>query len=240
MSSKSKQTIRGAKTPVRGAKGKASRRAPVRSSTDVPVMAVVVGAIMLVVFVGLIIVGLRSHTTPASAPTVQGTNTTIPCDQLEHTQVHYHAAVQILDANGTLHPIQGGAGIVPNETAPTCYYWLHVHSANQDVVHIESPKDRVFTLGDFFKVWDAYNTYLNNGGGHELLDATHVSTLTVGTGQQMVVYTDLSDGKGPQVYEGDPSQIVLKAHEVVTIEIVSGQPIKPPSFDWNSAANKGL
>jgi hypothetical protein len=200
----------------------------------------VVGGILLVVFIALLIIGFRSHQSTSSAPTVAGSSGNIPCDQLEHTQIHYHAAVQILDAQGTLHPIPGGVGIVPSETAPSCYYWLHVHSANQDVIHIESPATRVFTLGDFFKVWDAYNTYQNNGNGHEVLDREHVSTLTVGTGQQMVVYTDLGDGKGPQVYDGDPATIVLKAHEVITIEIVSGKPITPPSFDWNSTANKGL
>jgi hypothetical protein len=240
MSSRSKQTLRGAKTPVRGKGGKAARRTPVKSSTDVPIMAVVVGVVLAVVFVGLLIIGFRSHTGTTSAPTVQGSTTTIPCDQLEHTQIHYHAAIQILDAQGTLHPIPGGVGIVPNETAPTCFYWLHVHSANQNVIHIESPSDKVFTLGDFFKVWDAFNTYENNGDGHEKLDREHVSTLTVGTGQQMVVYVDLGDGKGPQVFDGDPTTIQLKAHEVVTIEIVSGKPITPPSFDWNSASNKGL
>jgi hypothetical protein len=233
MSSRSKQAIR-------GAKGKA-RRAPVRSSTtDVPVMAIVVGVVMLLIFAALVVIGVRSHTSTAGAPTVQGSSGSIPCDQLEHTQVHYHVALQILDSNGTLHPIPGGAGIVPNETAPSCFYWLHVHSANQDVIHIESPAARVFTLGDFFKVWDAYNTYQANGVGHELLDPTHVSTLTVGTGQQMIVYVDLSDGKGPQVYEGDPANITLKAHEIITIEIVSGTPFKPPAFDWHSSTNNGL
>lgn len=237
MSSRSRQNIRGAKTPVRG-KGKA-RRAPVKSSTDVPIMAVVFGVLITAVFIVLLVIGFRSHTS-TSVATVQGSSGTIPCDQLEHTQVHYHVAVQILDADGTLHPLPGGVGIVPNETAPSCFYWLHVHSANQDVVHIESPADRVFTLGDFFKVWDTYNTVQNNGNGHELLDRNHVSTLTVGTGQQMVVYIDLSDGKGPTVFEGDPSTIQLKAHEVITIEIVSGKPYTPPAFDWKSAANNGL
>ena len=57
-----------------------------------------------------------------------------------------------------MHPIPGGIGIQGGETAPTCFYWLHVHSANPNVIHIESTADRVFTLGDFFKVWDAWST----------------------------------------------------------------------------------
>jgi hypothetical protein len=206
-----------------------------------PIMAIIVGGVLLVVFIVLLIIGVRGRTSTANAPTVKASSVSIPCDQLEHTQIHYHVVLQSIDSNGTLHPITGGTGIVPNETAPSCFYWLHVHSANQDVIHIESPADNVFTLGDFFKVWDAYNTYTQAPAGHERLDATHVGTLTVETGQQMVVYVDLSDGKGPQVYEGDPSTIVLKAHEVITVEVVSsGKTFPPPSFDWNSAANKGL
>lgn len=36
--------------------------------------------------------------------------------------------------------------------AAQCVYWLHTHSAN-GVIHIESPQQRTFTLGDFFDVW---------------------------------------------------------------------------------------
>src|SRR5215831_4606508 len=231
--SRSKQNVRGQKSQVRGAKG--NRRAPVKS-TDTPILAIVVGAILSVVFIGLLIYGaINNHT--SSVPTVAGSGGSIPCDQLEHTQVHYHAAIQIV-AQGSVHPIPGGIGIQGGETAPSCFYWLHVHSANQNVIHIESPADRVFTLGDFFKVWDAFSTY--NGGPHQKLDSTHVSTLTVGSGQSMQVYIDLGDGKGATLFEGDPSTIVLKNHEVITIEITPPTVTPPPTFDWKSGANNGL
>jgi len=226
---RSKQTIRGAKTPLKGAKGKVARRAPVKSTTDVPILAVVVGGILAVLFVGLLIYGAVNNHKAAAAPTVHGSSGDIPCDSLEHTQVHYHAAIQILDG-GTLHPIPSGIGIQGGETAPTCFYWLHVHAANQDVIHIESPADRTFTLGDFFKVWDAYST--NNGGPHESFDSTHVSTLTLTTGQQLIVYVDLQDGKGPKVWDGDPNAIVLKAHEVITVEITPPTVSPPPSYTF--------
>ena len=229
--SRSKQTIRGATPPLRGARGKAARRAPVKSSTDVPLMAIVAAAVLAVLFVGILIYGIVNNRTTAAAPTVHGSSGDIPCDSLEHTQVHYHAALQIIDAEGTLHPIAGGIGIQGGETAPICYYWLHVHSANQDVIHIESPAARTFTLGDFFKVWDAFNTA--NGKSHELLSSTQVSTLKVNTGQQVFVYVDLQDGKGPKLWEGDPNSIVLKAHEVIIIEI-AGTPTPPPSFTFST------
>src|SRR5690348_1263560 len=210
--SRSKQNVRGPKSQVRGAKG--SRRAPVKSR-DTPTLAIVVGAILVLLFIGLGIWGfVNSRTNPV--PTVAGSTGSIPCDQLEHTQVHYHSAIQIV-AQGTVHPIPGGIGIQGGETVHTCYYWLHVHSANPNVIHIESTADRVFTLGDFFKLWDARSTY--SGGPHELLDPTHVSTLKVGEGQAMQVYIDLGDGKGATLFTGDPSTIILKSHEIITIEI---------------------
>ena len=227
---RSKQNVRGQKT------AKGSRRAPVKSTRDTPILAIVVGAILAAVFIGLLIWGaINSRTNPVQ--TVQGSSGSIPCDQLEHTQVHYHAAIQIVD-QGTVHPIPGGIGIQGGETAPTCFYWLHVHSANPNVIHIESTADRVFTLGDFFKVWDAWSTY--TGGPHELLDTTHVSTLIVGAGQSMKVYIDLNDGKGAQLFEGDPSTIVLKSHETITIEITPPTVTPPPTFDWKSSTNNGL
>src|SRR2546427_13059669 len=97
--SRSKQNVRGPKSQVRGAKG--GRRAPVKS-TDTPILAIVVGAVLVAVFIGLwIFGGIQSRTNPI--PTVAGSTGSIPCDQLEHPQVHYHAAIQIV-AHGTVHP----------------------------------------------------------------------------------------------------------------------------------------
>ena len=231
--SRSKQNVRGPKSQVRGAKG--SRRAPVKSR-DTPILAIVVGAILVLLFIGIFIyAAINSRTNPV--PTVAGSTGSIPCDQLEHTQVHYHSAIQIV-VQGTVHPIPGGIGIQGGETNPTCFYWLHVHSANPNVIHIESTADRVFTLGDFFKVWDAWSTY--SGGPHELLDSTHVSTLTVGSGQSMLVYIDLGDGKGATLYTGDPGSIILKSHEIITIEITPPTVTPPPAWDWKSSTNNGL
>ena len=33
-----------------------------------------------------------------------------------------------------------------------CIYWLHTHTSD-GVIHIESPTQRVYTLGDFFDEW---------------------------------------------------------------------------------------
>jgi hypothetical protein len=222
------------KAPKRGAKSKSGRRLPpkVKSGSDVPLLPLVVSGVLVALAIGLFIyyfVNTRPNT-PASAGGV-------PCDQLEQTQVHYHAALQIVH-EGVLTPIPGGIGIQGGETSPTCFYWLHVHSANQDVIHIESPQTDTFTLGQFFAVWNAWST--SKGGPSEPLNTTHVSSFTLTTGEKLYVYVDKGDGKGAQLFNGDPSTIVLASHEIITLEIQTGLPNPPPAFDWNSAVNKGL
>jgi hypothetical protein len=211
---------------VRGAKvkSKSGRRPPVKvkSGPEVPLLPIAVGGILVVVAIVLIIIAVvNSRNANQPQPTVAG----IPCDQLEQTQVHYHAAVQIV-YDGVVHPIQSNIGIV-NPTAPTCYYWLHVHAADPNVIHIESPKNRTFTLGEFFAVWTKWS------GTPQLLDSTHVSTLTLSPDQELVIYINKQDDKtGPQLYTGDPSKIVLVSHEVITLEITPPTVTPPPTFTF--------
>jgi hypothetical protein len=235
--SRSKSSVRGAKPQVRGAK---ARRAPVRSQTSVPIMAIVVGGILLALFVGLLIYGaINSKNASGGPPAVAGSSATIKCDQLEQTQVHYHAALQIM-YQGNVVNLPAGTGIQGGETAPQCFYWLHVHQSSPNVIHIESPAKDTFTLGDFIKVWDTFNNY--NGKPAIKLDSTHVTTFTLQPGESIVTYVDLNDGKGPTVYEGDPNKIVLKSHETITIEITSSQfPTKtPPTINWKASPYTNL
>jgi hypothetical protein len=216
------------KAPVRAGAGKGSRRPPVRvkKGNDVPLLPIAVAAILLVFALGVIIYFLANNKSTA-LPSAGG----IPCDQLEHTQVHYHVAVQII-YQGNVLPIPSNVGITGDPAAPTCFYWLHVHAANQNVIHIESPASQAFTLGQFFAVWSAWNKA--QGLPNEPLDETHVSTLTLTPDEKLVVYIDLQDGKGPQPYTGDPKAIVLKAHEVITLEITPPAVTPPPSFTFTS------
>jgi hypothetical protein len=156
----------------------------------------------------------------ASVPAAAG----IPCEGSEHTQVHFHLVLQILD-RGTLVPLPPGTGIIGSPFSPTCWYWLHVHPGTQDVIHIEAPNGHTFTLGDFFSVWSAWS------GTNQALDVAHVSTLTVGAGQELLAFVDAADGKGALPFTGDPKSIVLTPHQVITLEI-SPPTTAPPVFKW--------
>src|SRR5260370_5241237 len=140
----------------------------------------------------------------------------IPCDQLEHTEVPYHALLQIFN--------QGQAVAIPTNLGRTaaCYYWLHMHTGEPGIIHVEAPADRIFTLGDFFQVWGAWT------GTPQPLDSMHVSSITLSGNEKLLVYLDGGDGARPVAFPGDPTAIVLRSHEIITLE---GAPprVSPPS-----------
>jgi hypothetical protein len=212
------------KAAVRGAKvkSKSGRRPPVKvkKGSELPLLPIAIGGILVVLAIVMVIYAVTSSR-PKPTPVVPAA-AGIPCDALEHTQVHYHAALQIL--------YQGNPVSIPTDVGrlSTCFYWLHVHAESPGVIHIEAPKGRTFTLSDFFKVWAA------SKGTPEPLDATHVSSFTLTGDQKLVVYVDLGDGTGPQVYTGDPAAIVLKEKEVITLEITPPSVNPPPKFTFPS------
>ena len=210
-----------AKSSTRATKSKSGRRLPpkVKTGPDIPLLPMVVGGLLVAVAIVLIVVSvMNNRPTPA-----QKSVDNIPCDQLEHTDVHYHAALQIIYNGIPVTPFPGNVGRLS-----TCFYWLHTHAESPGVIHIESPKDRTFTLGNFFDIW------ATSLGTPEPLDRTHVSTFTLTPDQKMVIYVDAGDGKGPQLYDGEPRAIVLKTHAVITIEITPPEVTPPPKFTFES------
>ena len=216
---------------ARAKSSKAARKQLARPRRDqgVPLLPIVVGSILGVLAIGMIaaIIALNRPSGPA-AQAVSG----VPCDQLEQTKVHYHAALQIV-YHSTLTNLRDNTGIqIDSAGNVSCYYWLHVHATEKNVIHIESPASQTFTLGQFMDVANAWSRA--NGYDAMKLDATHVATFTLGPEDKMVVYIDLGDGKGATVYTGDPRAIVLKQHEVITIEITPPDVTPPPTFTFPS------
>src|SRR5713101_444842 len=223
------------KAPQRGTKSKSGRRLPpkVKSGPDVPWLAVAALGILVALAIGL---GIYAYANNRQTPTPNVAG--VPCDRLEQTQVHYHATLQIIH-DGVQVRLPGGIGIQGGEATPSCFYWLHVHSAYPNVIHIESPAADKFTLGQFLSVWDAWSR--NSGLGAVPFDATHVTSFTLTASEKLYVYVDANDGKGPQEFTGDPKSIVLKAHAVISVEITSETtPPTPPAFNWSSPANSQL
>ena len=127
----------------------------------------------------------------------------------EMLQVHVHAHLSLF-LKGEQIAIPYGIGIVRPFRVNNGFvgtgsgiYWLHTHDAT-GIIHVESPDNRTYTLGQFFDIWG------------QTLNAHEVAGLK-GAVRAYV------DGKR---YSGDPRAIVLSAHAQITLEV--GAPFVPP------------
>ncbi|HEY5086571.1 MAG TPA: hypothetical protein VII66_04345 [Gemmatimonadaceae bacterium] len=144
---------------------------------------------------------LAQSTAPAGEP-VGG----ISCDAQEGQRIHIHQHLLILD-HGKSVDIPANVG---QPAGKQCIYWLHTHTPD-GVIHIEAPRDRSFTLGDFFTVWG------------QPLSRTVAASAHADKGALIKVWVD---GKP---FKGDPRSVALEAHTDIVIE--AGPPFpKPPRF----------
>jgi hypothetical protein len=136
----------------------------------------------------------------------------IGCQTSEQTLFHIHAHLTIF-VNGTARQVPAAIGI-PGAQAQstaagpfiangTCFYWLHTHAAD-GIIHIESPVQRTYTLGNFFDVWG------------QPLSAGRVGPAS---GHVVALYNG-------QVFKGDPRSIPLTAHAQIQLEV--GTPLVAP------------
>jgi hypothetical protein len=129
----------------------------------------------------------------------------IQCETHEQVSYHVHAHLAIL-VNGQPQLVSAQVGIPGGPNFSRCYYWLHTHDTS-GVIHIESPDQRGYTLGQFFDIWG------------QPLSGTTVAVYPVPSGQ-LTAYVD------GQPWNGSPRDIPLKAHTQVVLEL--GQQITPP------------
>ena len=151
---------------------------------------------------------LAGTATAATGPPVDH----ISCQTGEQTLFHIHAHLAIF-VNGKARQVPAAIGIpgaqaqeTPNGpfiAAGTCFYWLHTH-APDGIIHIESPVQRTYTLGEFFDEW-----------GQPLGPAQAGPV----TGRVVALY----NGK---VYQGNPRDIPLTAHAQIQLDI--GTPLIVP------------
>jgi len=130
----------------------------------------------------------------------------------EMLKVHVHAHLALIH-KGEQIAIPYGIGIVKPFQVNNGFvgmgqgiYWLHTHDAT-GIIHVESPDDRRYTLGNFFDIWGQALTI------HEVAGLKGVVRAFV-------------DG---QPYSGDPRGIVLGAHTQITLE-VSAPFVTPPVY----------
>lgn len=123
--------------------------------------------------------------------------------------IHTHLAVYVDGAPRAIPYGIGMVGVAPQKTAHGIFanaisdlYWLHTH-AQDGIIHIESPTQRTYYLGQFFAVWG------------EPLSRTQV-------GPAKGKVTAFVDGK---VWTGALQSIPLAEHEEVQLDV--GTPVVP-------------
>jgi hypothetical protein len=136
----------------------------------------------------------------------------ISCQTSEQLVFHIHAHLTVF-VNGSPRQVPAGIGIPGAQgqnsptgtfiTGGTCLYWLHTHAAD-GIIHVESPVQRTYTLGQVFNIW-----------GQPLGPGR--------AGPASGKVTALYNG---QVYRGDPRNIPLHAHAQIQLEV--GKPLIAP------------
>jgi|SRR5579871_3390139 len=149
---------------------------------------------------------------PANSPVLGASIDGIQCGAGEQVAFHIHARLTIF-VNGKSRSIPAGVGIADPQTEATskgpfvingsCFSWLHTHAAD-GIIHIESPVQRAFTLGNFFDLWQ------------QPLSRTRVGPAT---GSVTALYNG-------QVWTGNPRDVPLNAHAQIQLDV--GKPLVAP------------
>ena len=158
---------------------------------------------------------LTGTSTKATGQKVDG----IGCSSSEQTLFHIHTHLTIF-VNGSPRQVPAGIGIPgakaqntaqgPFIGSGTCFYWLHTHAAD-GIIHIESPVQRTYTLGDFFDEWGQ-----PLGPGQVGPDKGHVT----------VIYNG-------RLYQGNPRDVPLTKHAQIQLE-VNTPLVAPEKIVWPS------
>jgi hypothetical protein len=161
---------------------------------------------------------------PASGQVVDG----MECTTSEQLVFHIHAylalyvdgkQVTIPPGVGIVAPAGSGESALGSDGLKTCIYPLHVHDGEPNVVHIESPTVKTYTLGMLFDVWG------------QKLSATQIMGKTTDASHTLTFQVFDKSGKMTQV-TSDPRAIAFADHETIVILYNSPNVKATPFTGW--------
>jgi hypothetical protein len=174
------------------------------------------GLVAVAVIAVVVIVVAGGHK-PAKAlpvrPMAQGATVDgVSCQPTEQVvyHIHQHLAIFVNSTRQTVPAgigIPGGAPVQGFVAGGRCLYWLHTHDTS-GIIHVESPTQKNYTLGQFFDIW-----------------GWPLTTSQVGHATGKV--TTYVNGKQ---FSGDPRSITLTPHEVIQLDVGQVVPPKPYRF----------
>jgi len=208
--------------PAPSGNRQAPPRQPRRQTRRWPVAAAIGGTVLLAAIVVTVLFyqrggsQTRAESNPSPRPAEGQTVAGIRCERAEQALFHIHAHLAVF-AGGQPRRVPYGIGIPdavgqqtpegPFVTQGSCFYWLHSHTED-GVIHVESPVQRTFTLGDYFDVWG------------QPLSSSRVAT----DSGPVIAYVN------GQRYGGDPRAIPLTAHAVIQLDVGTDVPPAPYTF----------
>ena len=146
----------------------------------------------------------------------------IGCETSEGSAYHIHQHLTLYD-HGKSVPLPAYVGI-PGGVSGNCLYWLHVHDMSpSNIVHIESPVKRFFTLGNFLDIWTRTVSTTTPS------DGTFLANLKT-AGQQGQVTLFVNGKRYMRPYRS----LTLRSHLAITLEV--GKPVVAPKpfTDWQN------
>jgi len=175
--------------------------------------AAALAAVALVVVAVIALAGGRTTAQKVRAAPTGATIDGIACQASEQVAYHIHAHLTIY-ASGARQVVPAGIGIPgPQQVVDgfveggKCLYWLHTHDTT-GIIHVESPVQRVYTLGQFFDIWG------------RPLSGTQVGHAT----GKVTVFLD------GRRFAGNPRSIKLTPHAVIQLDVGKVVPPQPFTF----------
>lgn len=138
----------------------------------------------------------------------------LPALTAEGQVVHIHQHLDVF-VDGEQVEIPANIGIGRAFISP-----LHTHEDVPSIIHVESPTETSFSLGQFFAVWGVR------------LDARCIGSTCIGDGRQLRMWVD-----GRPV-SGDPTRLVLAEHQQIVLAYGTSAQMPedvPSSYDFEAA-----
>lgn len=120
---------------------------------------------------------------------------------------------------GSVAPSQPGVAALASDGQTTCLYALHVFEAD-NIIHVDSPVNRNYTLGEFFDIWG------------QPLSRRQVADYAAAPDHALTFYIFDPSGN-QQTYNSDPRSIPLVEHETIVILYNSPRAHPIPYTAWN-------
>lgn len=197
-------------------------------------LASIIGGVVLVIaLITVLLVTTHQPPSPSGSTGLHPANGQVvdgmECTGSEQLVFHIHAYLAVY-ANGQPVTVPPGIGIVApsgsgesalgSDGLKSCIYPLHVHDGEPNIVHIESPIKKTYTLGDLFDVWG------------QPLSTTQVMGNKADDTHKLTFYVFDSSGKMKQA-TSDPRTIGLDEHETVVV-LYNSPNVTPKAFtNWS-------